>query len=203
MLVVDGEGRIILVNAEVERLFGYRREELIGRPVELLLPDAARTEHARHRLSFARKPKRRPMGGGRALHGVSKDGREVSLEIGLSPLHSSAGEVVIASVIDVSDRLRAEAERERLLARVRQLNTELEERVEQRTAALRATLIEQQGRERWFATTMRSIADAVVSVDRNGRIAFMNPAAERLLATWSIAPRRHPSRQTRLASVRC
>jgi two-component system, sensor histidine kinase PdtaS len=165
MLVVDGDGRIVLINAEIERIFGYGRGELVGHPVELLLPASARQAHARRRLSFTREPKRRPMGDGRALHGVRKDGREVSLEIGLNPFHDRSGDPVIASVIDVGDRLRSEAERERRLAQVRALNTELEQRVEQRTAALRAALSEQQGRERWFSTTMRSIADAVVSVD--------------------------------------
>jgi PAS domain S-box-containing protein len=181
MLVVDGEGRIVLINAEIERLFGYSRTDLVGDRVDVLVPAAVRAQHMRRRLEFARQPKQRLMGGGRALHGVRKDGSEFALEIGLSPLHTKGGAFVIVSVVDISERERTAAERERVLAQERKQNLELEQRVEERTAALRTTLSDQQARERWFSTTMRSIADAVVSVDRKGAIAFMNPAAGRLL----------------------
>jgi len=106
MVVSDESGRIILVNAQAEALFGYRRAELLGRPVEMLLPERFRAAHGEQRLAYAGAPRRRPMGGGQEFYALRKDGSEIPVEIGLSPLETEHGTVVVSTVRDVSERLR-------------------------------------------------------------------------------------------------
>lgn len=114
MLIVDSEGRLELVNAQAERLFGYQREELIGQPVELLLPERFRQSHQGYRRQFQAAPEARQMGTGRELFARRKDGAEVPVEIGLNPIMTDTGLKTLGSVIDLSERRRAE-ERFRLL----------------------------------------------------------------------------------------
>lgn len=109
LLMVDPEGRIVLVNREVERLFGYSREELLGRPVELLIPEDLRDAHLDHRGDFHRDPRVRAMGVGRDLHGRRKDGTRVPVEVGLTPVATEEGLFVLSSIVDISARRRAEA----------------------------------------------------------------------------------------------
>jgi len=122
MLAVDAGGRIVLVNREVERLFGYTRGELIGRSVELLVPARLRDAHAAHRETFARAPQARPMGAGRDLFGVRKDGSQVPVEIGLTPIATPSGMVVLASIVDISAR-RVLEERLRQAERMHTIGT--------------------------------------------------------------------------------
>jgi PAS domain S-box-containing protein len=117
MILVDREGTIRLVNALGEQLFGYTREELIGQPVEQLVPLRFRPAHPEHRTEFSAAPRRRPMGAGRDLHARRKDGSEVPVEIGLSPFETSDNAYVLAAVTDISSRKHAEQERASLLAR--------------------------------------------------------------------------------------
>jgi PAS domain S-box-containing protein len=109
MLMVDRTGKIILVNKESERLFGYPRDELLGQTIDLLVPARFRTDHPAFREGFFRSPQIRAMGAGRDLFGLRKDGREIPVEIGLNPLETDEGTFVIASVVDISARRRAEA----------------------------------------------------------------------------------------------
>ncbi len=109
LLMVDAQGRIVLVNREVERLFGYPREELLGQPVELLIPEALREAHAAYRSEFFSDPKVRAMGAGRDLYGRKKDGSKVPLEIGLTPVATEEGLFVLSSIVDITARRRAEA----------------------------------------------------------------------------------------------
>ncbi|WP_371658432.1 PAS domain S-box protein [Streptomyces sp. NBC_00280] len=108
MVIVDGTGIIRLVNAQTETLFGYRREELLGHPVELLIPGRFRAHHAAHRDGYATTRQVRPMGAGLELHGLRKDGTEFPVEISLSPLETADGLLVSAAVRDVSERKAAE-----------------------------------------------------------------------------------------------
>ncbi|MEU3856550.1 PAS domain S-box protein [Streptomyces sp. NPDC028722] len=118
MVIVDDTGTIRLVNAQTEALFGYRREELLGRPVELLVPHRFRGHHTRHRDGYAANRQVRPMGAGLELHGLRKDGSEFPVEISLSPMETADGLLVSAAVRDVSDRKAAEARINELAALV-------------------------------------------------------------------------------------
>ncbi len=109
ILMVDSNGVIVLVNGELERLFGYPRAELLGQPVEILLPERVRGHHRQFRDRFLNSPEMRPMGAGRDLFGRRRDGSEIPIEIGLSPLQTSEGMFVLAAVTDISVRKRSEA----------------------------------------------------------------------------------------------
>ncbi len=109
MAIVDSQGRILLVNKESERLFGYERSELIGKKIETLVPERYRQYHPGHRDDFFGAPRPRPMGVGLELFGLRKDGSEFPVEISLSPMKTPEGMVVTAAVRDVSERKKAEA----------------------------------------------------------------------------------------------
>jgi PAS domain S-box-containing protein len=108
MVIVDGAGTIKLVNAQTEALFGYPRQELLGRPVEMLVPGRFRGDHPGHRRGYAANQQVRPMGAGLDLRGLRRDGSEFPVEISLSPLETRDGLLVSAAVRDVSDRKAAE-----------------------------------------------------------------------------------------------
>jgi PAS domain S-box-containing protein len=118
--MVDDAGNIVLVNTEVERLFGYPREELLGRPVETLVPERFRSRHPVDRVGFFRDPTVRAMGAGRELFGLRKDGTEFPVEIGLTPVATAEGLFVISSIVDISARRRAEDQQRRLEEQLRQ-----------------------------------------------------------------------------------
>jgi PAS domain S-box-containing protein len=106
--VVGTDGTIVLVNHELERQFGYPREELIGQPVDILLPDALRPAHSEHRQRFQEAPVARPMGTGLDLYGRRRDGTEFPVEISLNPIQGTDGPFVLASVIDMTARRELE-----------------------------------------------------------------------------------------------
>src|SRR5205085_5082873 len=107
-VIVDKEGRIARVNAQAERLFGYGREELLGQPVEQLLPRRFRRGHVRHRAAYAAAPRARPMGTDLDLYARRKDCSEFPVEISLSPLETAGGALVIGAIRDGTVRKRAE-----------------------------------------------------------------------------------------------
>jgi PAS domain S-box-containing protein len=109
VVMIDAQGSIALVNLETERLFGYSRDELIGQPIELLVPQRFQKDHPDSRTHFATNPQRRVMGAGRDLYGLRKDGTEIPVEIGLNPVHADAGLFIIASIVDITARKRADA----------------------------------------------------------------------------------------------
>lgn len=123
MVLVDGNGRIARVNAQVERVFGYHRDELHGQPIEVLLPERLQQRHVEHRTGYIADPHLRPMGVGGELYGKRKDGNEFPVEIMLSPVETETGSLVIAVVRDITRRrqadeaLREHAERMKILSR--------------------------------------------------------------------------------------
>jgi hypothetical protein len=133
---VGPDGRIVLVNAQAERVFGYHRDELIGQPVEILVPDSGRRVHPAHRRRYFADPDPRPMGAGMQLSARRKDGTEFPAEISLSALEAEHGVIVAASVRDVTDRLEAQAERERLKAQAERERLEAQLHQSQRLESL-------------------------------------------------------------------
>ena len=106
MFIVDHAGLIRQVNGETERLFGYSRDELLGRPIELLLPESLREKHVRHRAGYAMQPAPRHFGTGRDFNGRRKDGSTFPIEVGLNPLQAGDERMVIGGVVDISERKR-------------------------------------------------------------------------------------------------
>ena len=115
-VIVGTDGRIVMINAQTERLFGYPRAELLGRSVDTLVPDRLRGQHAEHRSGYFSVPRVRPMGAGLDLFGLRRDGTEFPVEISLSPLETEEGTLVSASIRDVSERRQSQEALHRLAA---------------------------------------------------------------------------------------
>ena len=154
-IVADAQGRIVLVNAQTERIFGYARKELLGEPVEMLIPEPLRAAHVGHRTAYQRAPQVRPMRSGRDLTGRRKDGTEFPVEVSLSPVQVDDRVLVCAAVRDSTARQQREIEL-----------------VAARAAAEAAS--------RRLQTMIAATPLAIVEVDRNGCVCSWNPAAEKM-----------------------
>jgi PAS domain S-box-containing protein len=137
MVVADSDGLIVLINAQTEKLFGYQRDELIGERIDILVPTRFRDAHPDFRQLFYDSPRSRPMGTGRDLFALRKDGSEVLVEIGLNPVRTSDQNFVLAAIVDLTERKRAErellrssrAELQRLSVRTEQTREEEKTRI--------------------------------------------------------------------------
>ena len=127
MVIVDPDGRIELVNSQTEAMFGYGRGELLGRPVEVLVPPRFRGQHPGHRTAYTHAARVRPMGAGLELYGLRKDGTEFPVEISLSPLQSGDSVTISAAIRDVSLRKKAEAVQMAAFEREREASRRLRE----------------------------------------------------------------------------
>ncbi len=151
MIMVNERGRIVLVNSQAEQSFRYRREELLAMDVEALLPERLRGAHEAFRSAFFLQPDRREMGAGRELFGLRSDGSEIPIEIGLNPIEIDGEHFVLASVIDITERLVVQAAQDQA-----------------RQGELRRSILD-------------SIPFSVLATDADGTIVSANPSAERLL----------------------
>ncbi len=126
MVIVDSHGKIALVNAQVEQIFGYDRQELLGQTVEVLMPERFRDRHREHILDYFANARVRPMGACMGLYGLHKNGSEFSVEISLSPVETAQGMLVSSAIRDVTQRKLAEEKLNRYAADLQQSNHELE-----------------------------------------------------------------------------
>jgi PAS domain S-box-containing protein len=147
IILTDSTGKIVLINPAVEKIFGYSTPELQGKPIEVLIPDRYKGRHTKDRSGFYHHPGNRVMGAGRDLFGKKKDGSDVPVEISLSHYYKNNELFVIAFVVDITPRkqiennmLKQKGELENITSKMRQLNAELEVKVEQRTMILKEAL---------------------------------------------------------------
>jgi PAS domain S-box-containing protein len=125
IVVVNDQGLVVLVNRQAELMFGYTRDEFIGLRIDELVPQRMRGSHAKHRAAFAQDAHGRAMGAGQELRGRRRDGSEFPVEIGLTPVHSPEGLLVVSSVVDTTERTRIEHELRRYAEDLERSNAEL------------------------------------------------------------------------------
>ena len=131
-VVINEEGIILLINKQLENIFGYARSDLIGKPIRALIPERFHKIHPQHRMRYFREPKVRPMGTGLKLYGRRSDGTEFPVEISLSPLKTPDGMLAIAAVRDITERIDAE----RKMRQLATLVSEAEQREQQRISQI-------------------------------------------------------------------
>lgn len=127
MVISDQYGRIVLVNAMAEKMLGYSRAELIGQPIEILVPEQHRPGHGQYRQEYYQHPRTRPMGEGRELHAVRKDGSLFSAEISLSPMEIEGNLLITSAIRDITERKEIQKALERQTQELTRSNTELEQ----------------------------------------------------------------------------
>lgn len=183
IVISDREGRIVMVNSQTSKLFGYDHKELVGESLEILLPESIRDRHTAHRQAYTKNPHTRPMGIGLELLARRKDGSEFPVEISLSPLIEPDGLLITAIIRDITERKTAETALKEAYKRLHLLNEELERRVEERTAELteaNRSLQQLVEKVRKQAELLDKAQDAIILLDLQGRIRYWNRSAERL-----------------------
>jgi PAS domain S-box-containing protein len=161
--VVNQQGVMIQINSQMEAMFGYTREELIGQKIEILVPERSRPQHDHHREQFHARPKIRRMGSGLDLNGRRRDGSEFPVEISLSPVTTGDGMIVLSAIRDISDRKRIEED-------LRRVNEELDRR---KSRELR----DSQNR---LALIVDSSQDAIIGKNLDGIVTHWNKGAEHI-----------------------
>src|SRR5271165_1819959 len=155
MVMIDPAGKIVMANTQAERVFGYSRAELVGQLVEMLVPERFRSHHPEFRRKFSADPQPRPMGAGRELYAVRKDGSEFPVEIGLNPIETDDGTMVLSAIVDITARKAAEL-------------------------SLRESEQRYSAGERRFRQVVEAAPNAMVMIDPAGKIAMVNTQTERV-----------------------
>lgn len=147
IILTNGSGKIVIANPSANNMFGYSQDELVGQPIEILIPENIKPHHHILREGFYEKPSNRTMGHGRDLQGKKKDGTNLPVEVSLSHYKRDGEIFVIAFIVDITQRkeiennmLNQKAELEKITDKIRQLNADLEVKVEERTLILKEAL---------------------------------------------------------------
>jgi PAS domain S-box-containing protein len=197
VIVADQRGRVVLVNAEAERMFGYARDELRGQLIDVLIPDRVRAHHAQHLAGYTGAPRLRPMGIGMELTGRRKDGSEIPVEISLSPIRTAKGLLVTAGIRDVTERRKLERENRRANSYLTSAVDAVREAFALFDEHDRVVLLNSAARD----LLARSVGGPVLGMRfgdmldralREGVFDFSNETRERLLERW-LAYHRAPS----------
>lgn len=180
IVMVDQKREIILVNSQAERMFGYSRKELIGQSVEILVPERFRGKHSEYRMAFYANPQTRPMGNGRDLLALRKDGSEFSVEIGLKPIKTEEGLIILGVIVDITERKRAEQA-------LREKEEKLQAIINNTTDAI--LVYDERGK--------------VITINKEAKRLFCDNGRKELKTIWDIVPREDKINfSDRLRSVR-
>lgn len=155
-IIVNDSGNIVMINKQAEKLFGYSKTELLKQPVELLLPEINRQQHKQHRKNYTKHPHTRMMGEGLELYGLTSNKQVIPVEISLSPVKTSMGLLISASIRDIT-------ERKEINLKLQQLNKQLAEKVDTQSAHI--------------TDILESISDAFTALDSNFRFIYVNQSA--------------------------
>ncbi len=196
LIVCEPEGRIVLVNAEGARMFGYERDELVGQAIDLLVPRRVRPYHAKHMGSFTAAPRLRPMGSGLDLHGSRKDGSEFPVEISLSPIQTAQGLLITAGIRDISERRVLEGEKRRATAYLTSAVDSVSDAFalfdeHDRVVMVNSTARELLGSDLGHAIVGMRFDDLLRSAVEGGAFDFSNESKDSLLSRW-LAYHRDP-----------
>ncbi|WP_240616479.1 PAS domain-containing sensor histidine kinase [Marinobacter fuscus] len=178
IVIVDQNGRIQLVNAQTEALFGYPRRELIGQNIEILMPERYRNQHVGHRQQFAENARVRPMGAGLELHGLRKGGVEFPVEISLSPLQTDEGVLISSAIRDISQRKQTELELQEKNAELARANQAKDQFLASMSHELRTPLNAIIG----FTGTLLMKLPGPINADQEKQLGIVRSSAEHLLS---------------------
>ena len=193
VVLVDHNGIVLLTNAPLERMFGYTQTDLLGQPVETLIPNQLRAAHVEHRQAFVRSPVPRVMGTERNLLGRRKDGSEFPIEVGLYPITIQTAQYIMATVIDITERSRAAKALSNALTERNRLRRHLMRSAEDERLRLSHELHDQTGQTLTAATLAAKEVENFVDADGRQRLTKLNALLDQMGRTlhkvaWELRP---------------